>query len=136
MGSVYEYSLLIRESHLDTFGHVNNAVYLALFEEARWQFVTDNGYGLDKIRETLQGPTILEVNLKFRHEIRLRDQITIKTQLDSYKGKVGIIKQWMYNQRGDMCCEAVFTMGFFDLKTRKLIHPSPEWMAALGASPT
>ncbi|MGZ3723070.1 MAG: acyl-CoA thioesterase [Bdellovibrionales bacterium] len=132
MNTVFEYPLIIRESHLDTFGHVNNAVYLTLFEEARWEFVTARGYGLDKIRETNQGPVILAINLAFKHEVRLRDQIVIRTQLDSYNGKIGIVKQWMNNQNGELCCEAVFTMGFFDLKTRKLILPTPEWMYAVG----
>ncbi len=40
------YDVLILESHLDTFGHVNNAAYLTLFEESRWDFITKNGYGL------------------------------------------------------------------------------------------
>ena len=130
---VFEYPVLVRESHLDTFGHVNNAVYLTLFEEARWEFVTNRGYGLDKIRATQQGPVILAVNLAFKHEVKLRDQIVIRTQLESYEGKVGKVKQWMTNQNGELCCEALFTMGFFDLKTRKLILPTPEWMYAVGA---
>lgn len=131
---VFEYTVTIRESHLDTFGHVNNAVYLTLFEDARWEFVTGRGYGLAKIRETGQGPVILAVNLAFKHEILLRDQITIRTQLTSYEGKIGQVKQWMTNQHGELCCEALFTMGFFDLKTRKLILPTPEWMHAVGMS--
>ena len=136
MNAVFEYPLIIRESHLDTFGHVNNAVYLTLFEEARGEFVTARGYGLDKIRETQQGPVILAVNLAFKHEIRLRDQIVIRTQLASYAGKIGIINQWMTNQNGELCCEAIFTMGFFDMKLRKLILPTQEWTYAIGLEKT
>ena len=33
--TIYEYDKTILEQHLDTFGHVNNAVYLSLYEEAR-----------------------------------------------------------------------------------------------------
>ena len=47
----HEYPLLIVERHLDTFGHVNNATYLELFEEARWDWLQQNGYGLDEIRK-------------------------------------------------------------------------------------
>jgi acyl-CoA thioester hydrolase len=129
---VFEYPLTIRESHLDTFGHVNNAVYLSLFEEARWEFITARRYGLEKIRQTQQGPVILAIELSFKHELRLRDQIMIRTQLDKYEGKTGVVKQWMTNQNGELCCEASFTMGFFDLKARKLIRPTPEWLYAIG----
>lgn len=58
------YEVVIRESHLDTFGHVNNATYLTLFEEARWDIVRSRGFGLDDIKRTGLGPTLLEVNVK------------------------------------------------------------------------
>ncbi len=50
------YEVLILESYLDSFGHVNNAAYLTLFEEARWDFITKNGYGLNKVLETPARP--------------------------------------------------------------------------------
>ena len=46
LGRVHDYQLVIREQHLDTFGHVNNAKYLEILEEARWDLITGNGYGL------------------------------------------------------------------------------------------
>ena len=51
----------LRFADIDAFGHVNNAVYLTLFEEARWEFVTNRGYGLKQIQEKQQGPVILAV---------------------------------------------------------------------------
>ncbi len=45
----HEYQLLIHEGHLDSFGHVNNATYLNLFEEARWDWITARGYGLKEM---------------------------------------------------------------------------------------
>src|SRR6201999_2706287 len=98
----------------DAFGHVNNATYLALFEEARWEFITENGYGVKKMLETGLAPTILEVKLRFLKELRLREQIVIQTQLVSYKGKIGLIQQEIL--RGtDVCCQAEFTMALFNL---------------------
>ena len=40
---IFTYEMLIKEKHLDTFGHVNNATYFELLEEARWDFITNNG---------------------------------------------------------------------------------------------
>lgn len=131
MSIIYSYPLLIKEHHLDTFGHVNNATYLAIFEEARWEFVTDNGYGLQKMMDTGLAPTILEVKLRFLKEVRLRDEVVIQTQILSYKGKIGVILQQM--MRGEeVCCNAEFTIGLFDLKERKMVLPTPEWLAAIG----
>jgi thioesterase III len=107
LGSVHLYELVIQERHLDTFGHVNNAVYLDLFEAARWDLITRNGFGLKEIQERGMGPTILEINLRFTREIKNREPITIKSWLESYSSKVGKMKQQMVNPDGDVCCDAV-----------------------------
>ncbi|MES2855604.1 MAG: acyl-CoA thioesterase [Bdellovibrionota bacterium] len=127
-----DYEITIKEAHLDTFGHVNNAVYLALFEEARWEMITSRGYGLAEVMKYKVGPTILEVNLKFRKEIKNRDRITIRTSVASDSGKITRLKQVMINAKGEEACVAEFVIGLFDLKERKLISPTPEWKAALG----
>lgn len=127
----FSYPLMIKESYLDTFGHVNNAVYLMLFEEARWDLLTQNGFGMLKIQELGQGPTILEIKLNFYKELRLRDEITIETQIISYEKKIGKLAQKMI-RNGEVCAQVEIVVGFFDLKTRKLIVPSPEMLYALG----
>ena len=132
MSSVYEpFELLIRESDLDTFGHVNNATYLRMFEDARWEHVTRMGYGLKKIRETGQGPVILEVNVKYFKEVRLREKVTITTELLDYPGKTGRLRQRMLKPDGTVAAEAIFVFGLFDLKERKLVDPTPDWEKAI-----
>jgi acyl-CoA thioester hydrolase len=130
-GKLFSYPIIIKESLLDTFGHVNNAAYLTLFEEARWEIITQNGFGLKKIRESGLGPTILEIKLCFFREIRLREEIIIETQLISYDGKVGKLSQKMLRDN-EVCCTADFLFGLFDLKERKLVPPTDEWLAAIG----
>lgn len=132
LSTVHEYPVLIIERHLDTFGHVNNATYLDLFEAARWDWITGNGFGLQRIQELRQGPTVLEVTLRFRREIKNRQRITIKTWVESYEGKAGIVMQEMRNESGELCCEGRFVCGLFDLEARKLLAPTPEWLAAVG----
>lgn len=128
----FEYELTILESHLDTFGHVNNATYLSLFEQARWEAITQRGYGLSEVINRRVGPTLLEVTLKFQREIKLRERIKIKTEVVSHKGKITILRQTMLNQRGEDACVADFVIGLFDLTTRRLVEPTPEWAYALG----
>jgi YbgC/YbaW family acyl-CoA thioester hydrolase len=128
----FKYTLLIKEAHLDTFGHVNNATYLQIYEEARWDLITNNGYGLKQVQELKQGPVITEVNLKFMKELKLRETITVKTEMVDYPGKIGHLKQQMIKPNGDLASEAIFTFGLFDLSTRKLIEPTPAWKKAVG----
>src|SRR5690606_28354790 len=114
LGTPHEYRLLIQEHHLDTFGHVNNAAYLELFAEARWDLITLGGYGLEEIRRRKIGPTVLEVNVRFVRELKNRQAISIKTQMQSYTGKVGKLLQQIFDDGGRLCAEALFTMALFD----------------------
>ncbi|HEX2753034.1 MAG TPA: acyl-CoA thioesterase [Alphaproteobacteria bacterium] len=128
----HHYDVLIRETHIDSLGHMNNAAYLTLFEEARWDWITAGGYGVAEIRQYKQSPIILEVTVKFMREVLLREKLRIVSEITSYEGKVGNLKQVMQRADGTVCSEAFFKMGFFDLDTRRLIEPTPRWRQALG----
>ena len=132
MTNLATYNVLIRENHVDSYGHVNNAVYLSLFEEARWDIITPKGYGFHEVQEKMQGPVILEVNLKFLKEIRLREQVQIQSEILEYGSKVGRMRQCMVKADGVIACEAIFVFGLFDMNLRKLFEPTPEWRQALG----
>ena len=128
----YYYDILIIESHLDTFGHVNNATYLEILEEARWDLITKNGYGIAEVQRTGLGPVILEINIKFKKELRNREAIKIETYCSEYKGRIAKVIQTIFNQKGDECAVAEFVFGLFDTRARKLVDPTPEWKKALG----
>jgi thioesterase III len=128
----FTYQFKVRAHHLDLFGHVNNAVYLQLYEEARWDFIEKNNYGISKILELNKGPVILEANVKFRKEILNREDITIVSQLIGAKSKIMQIEQSMLNAQNQICSQALFTVAFFDLAARKMIDPTDEWLHACG----
>jgi YbgC/YbaW family acyl-CoA thioester hydrolase len=129
----FEYSVQIKEFHLDTFGHVNNAVYMALYEEARWDFITKHGYGLEKIQQEKKGPVILESTIRYRKELINREIIKIVSEpIDPVKSKIMTINQKMFKADGSLASDAVFTVGFMDLKERKLILAPEDWRKACG----
>ena len=124
---------MIKECHLDSFGHVNNAVYVQLYEEARWDFITKNGFGLEVIQKDQVGPVLLDLSVKFRREIKNREIIKIHSQTrEIISSKMMVLEQKMINSEGKIASEAVFTVGFFDMKTRKLIEANPRWLKAVG----
>jgi thioesterase-3 len=131
----HEYPLLIIERHLDTFGHVNNATYLQILEEARWEWITAGGFGLAQVQELRQGPTVLECVLRFRRELRNRMRVTIVTRVQSYIGKIARMEQEIRLESGEVACQAEFVVGLFDTERRKLIDPTPEWLACVGLRP-
>lgn len=127
-----KYRLMIKEHHVDSLGHMNNATFMEIFEDARWDVISHRGYGFDKVQELQQGPIIMEVNLKFLKEIKLRETVEVTTELLEYPGKVGKLRQRMLKTDGSIAAEAVFTFGLFDMKTRRLIDATPEWKRGLG----
>lgn len=128
----FNYSLTIKEHHLDTFGHVNNATYLQLLEEARWEFLHSRGFDLPTIQALRMGPIVLECTIQFIKELRLRQDIVIESQMLSYEGKIGKMQQSILTKDGVCCARATLTFGFFDMTSRKLILPSTQWLHAIG----
>lgn len=129
---VFSYPVIIRESHLDTFGHVNNATYLQIYEEARWELATELGFGLESVKTTGVGMTVLEAKVRFLRELRLRKKVNVVTQLGELRGKVFMFSQKMVDEDGTVASDAEFTMALFDLAARKLVPPTPEWLERLG----
>ncbi len=131
--TIFEYDVLIREAHLDSFGHVNNAAYVQIYEEARWDFITRNGFGLDYIQKHQVGPVILDLKVRFKRELKNREAIRITSKtIEVVNTKIMVLEQIMYKSDGKVASDAVFTVGFFDMRARKLIEAQPEWLRACG----
>jgi len=136
-GPVHEFPLVIHEGHLDTFGHVNNATYLQLFEQARWDWTTRGGYGLEKIQETQRGPIILDCTVQFRRELTNRRAVVIRSWIDELRPKIAKVRQDIIASGAtggepELYCSATFTMAFFDLAARRIIEPSEAWLGVFG----
>lgn len=129
--SQHVFELQIVERHLDTFGHVNNARYLEIFEEARWDWISSRGYDLGTIQRLQKGPTVLRCTLEFLRELHNRERVQVVTRVVSYVGKTGELQQELVKASGDVACKASFILGLFDLGSRRLVPPTPEWLVAI-----
>jgi YbgC/YbaW family acyl-CoA thioester hydrolase len=131
---IYEYEITILEHHLDTFGHVNNAVYLELYEEARWDFITKNNLGMKEILETKIGPVLLDLNMTFKSELKNREKIKIISQArpEMRNKYVMILDQKMLKEDGKVASTLTLSVGMMDLAARKLLAPNSQWLKALG----
>ena len=135
MNTVFKFNRTIEGKHLDSFGHVNNAAYLALYEEARWDFITARGFGLSRIKCEKMGPVILDLSLNFKRELVEGERILVKSVFTGMKNlRVMRMEQTMYNANAKVASELRFTMGFMDLAKRKLVKPTDDWLTACGAS--
>lgn len=96
--------LVVRGYELDSFGHVNNAVYLQYAETALWNFYKVNGI-LDVLREKGLFPVILESNQRYLHELRLLDEIRIETEVSCSVGIVSYQHKIINKTTGLVSCK-------------------------------
>jgi YbgC/YbaW family acyl-CoA thioester hydrolase len=129
----FTYHQLITEGQLDSFGHVNNAKYLEIFEAARWDFITSSGFGLAVVKAEMIGPVIMDVHIKYKRELNNREEIKVVSQCLEVKNRMIItLQQEIINQEGRLASHAIFSVGLMDLECRKLITMTPRWLVAMG----
>jgi acyl-CoA thioester hydrolase len=119
-------SFKIRSTQVDSFGHLNNAAYLEIYEWARWEWADEDGFDARKLVEKQGiGPAIVHVDLTFMKELRMHDEITVRTWFDSCEKVKACVAQEMIKADGELASTVNITFVMFDLKTRKMI-PMPE----------
>ena len=124
--AVHIYAAAVSETDLDVFGHVNNANYLRYYEQARWALLNENGLSLKDILTTRIGPVILEVDLKFKREMKARENFVIESDLADRQGRIFKIRQ-IIKVADQVRSEALFVASVFDMDQRKLIDPPQAW---------
>ncbi|RLD41669.1 MAG: acyl-CoA thioesterase [Bacteroidetes bacterium] len=77
----YYFELRARGNELDSYGHVNNAVYLNYNEQARWEIFRQLGL-LDTIIASGKKIVIVENQIKYIRQVRLFDEIIVETQME------------------------------------------------------
>ena len=73
---------------------------------------------------------ILELNLKFKKELLLRETVIIKTyEAEFMSKKIFNMKQEMIKKdSGQIASELSLNVGLFDTKKRGLVLPTKEWL--------
>ena len=132
ISGMFFYDFTVDQDLLDDYGHVNNARYFDLYEEARWEILNKSGYGQEMVKMSKKGPVILEVNVRFKSELLPGQKIRIETSSRRKNDKIFYFDQVMINEEGKEASKAVFTYALFDLVKRKMIKPDEGWLKAFG----
>ena len=89
-------SLTVRGYELDSYGHVNNAVYLQYFEQARWEYMKQQGL-LDMINRHELFLVVIDTHIRYMRESNLFDELVIETACMIEKPYV-VFRQKIINQ--------------------------------------
>ncbi len=68
----------VRGYELDSYGHMNNAVYLQYLEQARWEFTRDVSI-LNDFSASDLFLVVVETHIRYLQEARLFDYLTVET---------------------------------------------------------
>ncbi|TXC77030.1 acyl-CoA thioesterase [Luteibaculum oceani] len=123
--------LKIRGYHLDGYGHVNNARYLELLEEARWQYL-DIINAKSYFEERNLAFVVVNINISYKYPITQGQTLRIETE-PSKKGNTS----WIFHQIGYLndsstqVIDAVVTFVLLDAKTGKPVKVNEEMQEVL-----
>lgn len=78
---IYYFQLTARGYELDSYGHVNNAVYLNYAEQGRWELFRELGL-LERLMADQTKVVIVENHIKYIRQVKLFDKITVETQME------------------------------------------------------
>ena len=83
MDKKYTYKFVVRGYELDSYGHVNNAVYLNYLEQARWDIIEQLGL-LKYFKETGNFLVVVENKIKYIHELNIFNKVYIETSMERH----------------------------------------------------
>lgn len=72
----YSFKTEVRGYELDSYGHVNNAVYVSYTEQARWEILKKAGL-LESFLERELLLVVTETNIRYMRELKLFDKVEI-----------------------------------------------------------
>lgn len=122
--------LKVRFYELDPYNHVNHTNYLAYFETARIEYLTDAGFGLDRLKDRGWQLVVVELQARFMATAGLHDLLTI----DTWVGEMGRVRSTWHQEmrRGEnLIASLEVSAAFTDLDGRPRRVPE-DFAAAVG----
>lgn len=90
----------------DVYGHLNNANYLHLFEEARSDALEQVGFPVRMFREMGIHIYLTTANIKFKKGVELEDTVTIVSKYEKFNRLMSTWNQIIYNSKDEVCAVA------------------------------
>ncbi|MBN2494462.1 MAG: acyl-CoA thioesterase [Deltaproteobacteria bacterium] len=120
---MHESRFVIRSTQVDTFGHLNNAAYLEIYEWARWEWAAEVDMDLLRLAEQQRiGPAMLHVDLSFHKELTMHEPVLVRTWVEDVQRLRGVIGQQMRKASGELASSMKLTFVMFDLTKRKAVR--------------
>lgn len=121
----YSMQLIVRSYDLDSFGHVNNAIYLNYLEAARCEYMKQRGLSFNDFERWGAFPFVGRVEIKYKSPAKADDILEIKAHIHSWRRSSFMIDYDIYNQTTEKRC-ATAKMLFVYVDRNSKLTPVPE----------
>ena len=81
MKNSYKSYITVRGYELDSYGHVNNAVYLQYYEQARWEMMKELGF-LDRLKDSGLSVVVVESLVRYMRELCMFDELVVESTFE------------------------------------------------------
>ena len=127
----YSAKLTVRSYELDSYNHVNNAVYLQYLEYARMEYLKAIGFDYPGLYDAGYYLYVTHIDIRYKSSARLNDELSVEV-IPTKLGKVsGTFHQVIGNQRGEICAEADVSWGLVDTTGRPSKMPERFYVKGL-----
>jgi acyl-CoA thioester hydrolase len=103
---MFEFRLSVRGYELDSYGHVNNAVYLNYFEQARWEIFRQLDL-IDYCRDNHLILVVTEMKVRYSSEAKLFDDLLIRTKVEKEAPYLVFYQKMYFGESKVKACSAI-----------------------------
>lgn len=93
--------ITVRSSELDSFGHVNHAVFLHYLEHARFEALERAGFSWDTLDSKGWSIFVVRIEVDYRAEARRGDRLLVRTWADGFRRTSMVLAQRIERAGGE-----------------------------------
>jgi len=121
---IFTAKLRVRTYECDSYGHVNNAVYLHYLEYARMEALYQKGYTLGIMKEKGFLVVVRRIEIDYKHPLFMNDEVVIQTNVSDARQSSGSFTQKVIRQSNErIAALAKVTWVFTDLTGKPIPIP-------------
>jgi acyl-CoA thioester hydrolase len=101
--------IVVRSYECDSYGHVNNAVYLNYLEYARLEYLTAVGFDYQGLVAAGYSLYVTHIDIRYQSSARLGDRLSVEVEPRKLGRVSGTFRQTIRKSDGSPCAQADVT---------------------------
>ena len=101
--TTFNYKKKIYGYECDIYGHLNNAIYLQIYEAARAEALLEMNMPIAKLKEMNIAVFVIKAEIHYKKGIMLEETVTVKSRMSSLDRLNSIWEQEIFNSNGELC---------------------------------